>query len=96
MLTNTTSHSRNDRSKTAWCPFCKKAISAKTGYEMIRHLTTHLGDRSKFPYKCPLPMCNQRTLRLNCIKKHVATHGVEWTEDMVSSPPNHGRMNTRS
>ncbi|KAH7725714.1 hypothetical protein AAVH_06557 [Aphelenchoides avenae] len=67
---------------TATCPTCSLTFKAFSPSDVLRHLATHLADKSLYPFKCPLPNCRYTALRRESIRQHVPSHGVSWTPKM--------------
>ncbi|KAG7088516.1 hypothetical protein E1B28_012500 [Marasmius oreades] len=54
------------------CPICLKLISRKN--DLNRHLLTHNKDKSTYPYRCPYPNCEFRSLQESNLKTHYKIH----------------------
>lgn len=79
---------RHKETRTAKCPCCDRKVTAKTPNELLQHLATHLADRRLYMFHCPYPNCLYAAMRIACIKNHVPTHGIPWTDQMVRSQHN--------
>ncbi|KAF9267506.1 hypothetical protein L218DRAFT_691903 [Marasmius fiardii PR-910] len=54
------------------CPLCSKTISRKN--DLRRHILTHNKDKSTYPFGCPHPNCEFRSLQESNLKTHFKTH----------------------